>query len=76
MPQRAWRWVPLAVSIAGTAGVSAQQPFRAAIELVRLPVVVTGKNGQPVRGIGPEGFQITEEGRPQRVLVLHRRRTR
>ncbi|HKW03409.1 MAG TPA: VWA domain-containing protein [Vicinamibacterales bacterium] len=67
MPQRAWRWVPLAVSVAAVVGVSAQQPFRASIELVRLPVVVTSKSGQPVHGIGPEGFQITEEGRPQQV---------
>ncbi len=67
MPQRAWRWVPLAVSFAGTLGVSAQQPFRASIDLVRLPVVVTGKDGQPVHGLGPEGFQITEEGHLQKV---------
>jgi Ca-activated chloride channel family protein len=67
MTQRAWRWVPLAVSVAGAVGVSAQQTYRAGVDLVRLPVVVTSKDGQPVHGLGPEGFQITEEGRPQRV---------
>jgi Ca-activated chloride channel family protein len=55
------------MSVAGAVGVSAQQPYRASVELVRLPVLVTSKNGQPVHGIGPEGFQIVEEGRPQRV---------
>jgi Ca-activated chloride channel family protein len=47
--------------------VSAQQTYRASVDLVRLPVVVTSKAGQPVHGLGPEGFLITEEGRPQRV---------
>ena len=67
MTQRAWRWVPLAVSVAGVVGVSAQQTYRASVDLVRLPVLVTNKSGQPIHGLGPEGFQIIEEGRPQRV---------
>ena len=56
----------VAAGLAGGA-VAAQQPFRAAIELVRLPVVVTSKAGKLLHGIGPEAFQIIEEGRPQRV---------
>ncbi len=69
MPARAWRLVPVVALLCGGA-VAAQQPFRASVELVRLPVVVTAKNGHLVHGLGPEGFQILEEGRPQTVAYF------
>jgi Ca-activated chloride channel family protein len=70
MPQRAWRWVPLAVLITGAGVVSAQQAFHSGVELVRLPVVVTGRSGHVVRQLQASDFQIIEDGRPQQVAYF------
>jgi len=70
MPQRAWRWVPLAVSVAGAGVVSAQQVFHAGIELVQLPVVVTGRDGHVLHGLRGDDFQVFEDGRPQQVAYF------
>jgi Ca-activated chloride channel homolog len=48
----------------------AQQQFRAGVDLVRLPVVVSGKNGLFVRGLVASDFQITEDGVAQAVSVF------
>ncbi len=50
--------------------VAAQQPFHAGIELVRLPVVVTAKDGHLVHGLARDRFQVFEEGRPQDVAFF------
>jgi Ca-activated chloride channel family protein len=50
--------------------VTAQQPFRAGVELVRLPVVVTGKDGHFIRGLAQDRFQVLEEGRAQQVAFF------
>ncbi|MFI5178708.1 MAG: VWA domain-containing protein [Vicinamibacterales bacterium] len=70
MPQRAWRWVPLAASIAGAGVVSAQQPFHAGVELVRLPVVVTGRDGRVVHQLQAGDFQVFEDGHLQQVAYF------
>ena len=44
-----------------------QQVFRASVDLVHLPVVVTGKGGLPVRGLEPSDFEILEDGKPQKI---------
>jgi VWFA-related protein len=45
-----------------------QQPvFRAGINFVRVDVIVTDKNGNPVGDLKPEDFEVTEQGRPQKV---------
>src|SRR4051812_45139014 len=41
--------------------------FRAGINFVRVDVIVTDKNGNPVGDLKPEDFEITEEGKPQHV---------
>lgn len=41
--------------------------FGAAVELVRLDVVVLGKDGRPVTGLSREDFVVEEEGRRQTV---------
>jgi VWFA-related protein len=47
---------------------SDQQPvFRAGINFVRVDVIVSDKNGNPVADLKPEDFEITEQGRPQKV---------
>jgi Ca-activated chloride channel family protein len=69
MPAHAWRFVPVVV-LSGGAVLAAQQTFRAGVELVRLPVVVTAKDGRLVRGLDADGFQILEEGRPQKIAYF------
>jgi VWFA-related protein len=45
-----------------------QQPvFRAGINFVRVDVIVTDKNGNPVADLKPEDFEVTEQGKPQKV---------
>src|SRR3954463_6718232 len=39
-----------------------QPVFRAGINFVRVDVIVTDKNGNPVGDLKPEDFEITEEG--------------
>jgi Ca-activated chloride channel family protein len=46
---------------------SAQQVFRAGVDLVHFAVVVTDKAGQPIDGLKAEDFEILEEGKTQTV---------
>src|SRR5262245_44880725 len=45
------------------------QTFAAKVESVRVDVLVTDK-GQPVRGLGPADFEVTDNGVPQRVDLV------
>jgi VWFA-related protein len=51
------------------ASTQAQPPFSAKVEAVRVDVLVT-ENGQPVRGLTPGDFEISDEGVPQQVDLL------
>ena len=46
-----------------------QQPpvFRAGINFVRVDVIVTDKTGAAVTNLEPNDFEITEEGKPQKI---------
>jgi VWFA-related protein len=46
---------------------SGQPTFRAGINFVRVDVIVTDKNGNPVADLKPGDFEITEQGKPQTV---------
>ena len=46
---------------------SAQDVPDSRVELVRLDVVVTDKQGQLVRGLGQADFVVLEDGKPQRL---------
>src|SRR6187402_908544 len=46
------------------------QQFRAGVDLVRLPVVVTGREGMLVRGLTAESFEVKEDGVPQTVVAF------
>ncbi len=48
---------------------SAQQ-FRAGVDLVRLPVVVTARDGILVRGLKADDFDVLEEGKPQKIAYF------
>jgi Ca-activated chloride channel family protein len=64
------RTLPAAVvvflSATAMAGIVAQTPFRAGVELVRVDVSVT-RGGQPVRGLTAADFSISDSGVAQRV---------
>jgi VWFA-related protein len=61
----------LATAFAGASGSAAQEPqppsFGREIELVRVDVVVTGKDGQPVKGLTRDQFTLLDEGKPQPI---------
>jgi VWFA-related protein len=45
-----------------------QQPvFRSGINFVRVDVIVTDRNGNPVTDLKPEDFELSEEGKPQTI---------
>jgi VWFA-related protein len=43
------------------------QTFRAGVDLVHVPVVVTDKGGQPITGLSITDFEVLEKGKPQRI---------
>jgi Ca-activated chloride channel homolog len=53
--------------VAGAAVVSAQQAFHARIDVVHLPVVVTGHDGRLVRGLHAADFEVLDDGHPQTI---------
>src|SRR6476661_4863702 len=48
-------------------GADGQPIFRAGINFVRVDVIVTDKNGNPVDNLKPEDFELVEEGKPQKI---------
>lgn len=57
------------VSGAAWAAAPAQQ-FRAGVDLVRLPVVVTARDGMLVRGLTASQFEVQEDGAPQTIVAF------
>jgi Ca-activated chloride channel family protein len=49
---------------------AATQQFRAGVALVRLPVVVTGRDGILVRGLEADAFEVREDGVPQKISAF------
>ena len=43
------------------------QTFRAGVDLVHFPVVVTDKQGEPISGLTADDFEVIEKGKPQRI---------
>lgn len=44
-----------------------QQTFRAGTDVVHVPVIVTGRRAELVRGLTAADFEVTEDGRPQTI---------
>ncbi len=45
-----------------------QQPtFRAGVNFVRVDVIVTGKDGEPLENLTQADFEVTEDGKPQAI---------
>jgi VWFA-related protein len=79
MPTRhsPYSWILYALVSAGFAGPAvgqarpqSSQPLElgAGVEIVTVDAVVLDKKGQPVRGLGPQDFVITEKGVPQEIV--------
>jgi Ca-activated chloride channel homolog len=60
----------VAAAAAAAPTLTAQQAFRAGVDLVHLPVVVTDRRGQIVRGLEPSDFEILEDGKPQKIAYF------
>ena len=45
----------------------AQQPIRTGINFVRVDVIVTDRDGNPVLDLKKEDFSVTEDGKPQQI---------
>src|ERR1700685_3469008 len=76
-----WLSVCLCFSLAAVSSpLSAQSPqepepipsltIRVSSRLVLVDVVVTDKHGQPVLGLQPTDFTVTEKGKPQKISVF------
>lgn len=76
IPTTAPRVAAAIAAIAGSAvtGLAGQQ-FRSSVEVVRVPVIVTDRSNQPVRGLTAADFQILEEGQPQTVAYFSEGKT-
>ena len=60
----------IAASLCAHVLASETQQFRAGIELVRLPVVVTGRDGLLVRGLKASDFEVLEDGVKQTITAF------
>lgn len=65
------RWLPVLAAAALLSGpVAARQQFKAGIDLVHLPVIVTGRDGHLVRGLTAQDFSVLEDDRPQKIAYF------
>src|SRR4051794_35489148 len=48
-------------------GPDGQPIFRTGINFVRVDVIVSDKNGNPVADLKPTDFEVVEQGRPQSI---------
>ena len=55
-----------------TAQTAAQPTFRAGVDLVTIPVVVTATDGSRIGDLGPADFRLREDGVLQQVTVVNR----
>jgi Ca-activated chloride channel family protein len=67
-------------AFAGALGVAsaptpAQRQFRAGVDLVNLPVTVTSKGGDPLRGLTRDDFIVLEDGKPQQIALFFEGKT-
>lgn len=61
-------WFTAALLLVAATSVVAQQPaFRATTRVVEISVVVTDRDGKPVRGLTRDDFSVTENGAAQAI---------
>jgi Ca-activated chloride channel family protein len=59
--------VTIAMALASGTLATAQQTFRAGVDLVHFTVVVTDRQGIPVTGLKADDFDVVEEGKRQTI---------
>src|SRR5262245_48329377 len=68
----------LLAALAAQPGLALQQQqtarptFRASVDRVTVPVTVRDKRGRPVTTLTASDFNLTDNGRPQPILEVHR----
>src|SRR5512134_1165316 len=62
--------VAITILVAAAWVHAAAQQFRSGVELVRLPVVVTGRDGMLVRGLTAASFDVRDDGAPQTIAAF------
>jgi VWFA-related protein len=68
--RRAWRTAVTITGLVSLAAAAGAQQFRTGVDLVRLPVVVTGRDGLLVRGLTADAFEVREDGVPQKIVAF------
>jgi VWFA-related protein len=72
-----WRRLPAAAGVAlaftlffvaAPYGQSQQPTFRASVDLIAVDVQVVDSNGRPITTMGPNGFDVTIDGKKRRVV--------
>lgn len=58
---------PAAQSAAQPAAPDGQPVFRAGINFVRVDVIVSDRNGNPINDLKPEDFEVVEQGKAQAI---------
>src|SRR5215210_7504760 len=64
--------IGVVIGIVAAAALAAQSPqdlptFKSDVQLIDVDVVVTGRDGKPVRGLTRDDFEIIENGQPQAI---------
>jgi VWFA-related protein len=52
------------------AGANQSSVIRSSSDLVRIDVEVTDKSGKPIKGLTPDHFTITEDGKAQKISIF------
>jgi hypothetical protein len=76
--RRAGRWLVALCGVLPAVFSLAQEPatppaFPSRAEAITVDVVVVGRDGRPVTGLGREDFTLLEDGRPQTVVGFETR---
>lgn len=62
----------LSLALCGVAGSAAQTTLKVDVKLVNVLVNVTDRNGAIVGGLTKNDFEVSEDGRPQKIKVFER----
>ncbi len=60
--------VPMAQAPASAPAERGRPAFRVSVNLVQVDVVVTDSKGRRVAGLGPQDFEVLDDGKPQSIL--------
>src|SRR6187397_2704136 len=70
MARSASAWAVGLAVLSGIWPARAQQSFKSGVDLVRVPVVVTGKDGLLTRGLTAGDFEVLEDGVKQTITAF------